>query len=384
MSYPGVPIARVLGIEIRVSLVWALLVALVAALAAEQATVAAPGLAAPIHWLVGLAVALVFLVTVIAHELAHALVARRRGVPATRVLLGVMSGLAPLSIEATRPRDELVIAIAGPLVSLLVAIVAIGLAVATALGDRALALLSGGLLVVGGLNLVIAVLSLLPGMPLDGGRIVRAIAWAGTGDPDRASRLTIRIGQLLGWALVGSGIVLALGDLITGGMLLLGLGWVLATGAGTLAGRADVERLLRGTTVADATWSDVPRIAPNLTLDTFADRFTGEGRVSCLPVVDGETVLGVIGARRIRRVGRGRLATTRAADVLQAPPVAPFLAPGDPLWPSVELMHRIGVDGLAVVADGRLAGVVMRESIGELMQRRGAVLDARRAGEGAG
>ncbi len=225
---------------------------------------------------------------------------------------------------------------------------------------------------VGGLNLALGLLSLLPGMPLDGGRIVRAIAWAGTGDRERAGRVTATLGRIIGWALVGAGVVAALADTITLGMLMLGLGWILATGASTLAGRSNLERLLKGATIADAMVDDVPRIPPGLTVDTFADRFSGEGRVSCLPVVDGDAVVGVIGARTVRRLSRGRLATARAVDIMQVPPAAPFLTPTDDLWSAVEVMNRLTLDGLAVVDDGALVGVVMRESIGRLLARRGA------------
>ncbi len=368
----NVPIARLFGIEIRVSWVWALLIAIVTLLGAEQAGYVEPTLATPVHWILGFVVAITFLATVVAHELAHALVGRRHGVPASRITLDFAGGLAPMSIQAERPRDELLIAVAGPLVSLTVAGVALGLALATGTAGSAPGLLGGGLVVVGGLNLALALLSLLPGMPLDGGRIVRAVAWAGTGDRDRAGRVTASLGRVIGWALVGAGVVAAVADLITVGMLMLALGWILATGAGTLAGRANLERLLKGATVADATVDDVPRIPPGLTVDTFADRFSGEGRVSCLPVVDGDAVLGVIGARTVRRLTRGRLATARAMDIMQVPPAAPFLAPTDDLWSAVDAMSRLAVDGLAVVDDGTLVGVVMRESIGRLMARRGA------------
>ena len=369
----SVPIARLFGIEIRVSWVWALLIGIVTLLGAEQAGYLEPALAAPVHWIVGFVVALVFLATVVAHELAHALVGRRHGVPSSRITLDFAGGLAPMSIQAERPRDELLIALAGPVVSLIVAGVALGLALVAGIAGSAPGLLGGGLVVVGGLNLALALLSLLPGMPLDGGRIVRAIAWAGTGDRDRAGRVTVTLGRVIGWALLGAGVVAALADLITVGMLMLGLGWLLATGAGTLAGRSNLERLLKGATVADAMVDDVPRIAPGLTVDTFAGRFSGEGRLSCLPVMDGDTVLGVIGARAVRRLTRGRLATARAADIMLTPPTAPFLAPSDDLWSAVEAMNRLTVEGLAVVDEEELlVGVVMRESIGRLLARRGA------------
>jgi Zn-dependent protease/CBS domain-containing protein len=375
----GLPVARLAGIEIRVSITWMLLIAVVTFLGAEQAVLTAPGLARPAHWAIGFAVALAFLATAVAHELAHALVGRRKGLPTTTVMLGFLGGTAPLAIEGERPADELQIAVAGPLVSLAVAGVLLGLGAALGAAGDGLLAISGGLFVVGGLNAVLAGLSLLPGMPLDGGRIIRALAWAGTGDRDRAARITVFVGRAVGWMLVGSGIVLALADMVVGGLLALGLGWMLSTGAKALEGRVRVERLVRGSTVADAIRRDLPVLAPGLSVDTFAERFAGEDAVSALPVVDGDTVLGVVGVRQVRRLPRSRQATQRAADVMVTPPTAPFLAPGDELWPAVELMNRIGVDGLPVVVDGRLEGMVVRESIGALMLRRGADLERGRA-----
>ena len=118
MGGNGLPIARLFGIEIRVSFTWAVLVAIVTLLGAQQAALTAPGLAAPVQWLIGVAIAVGFLVSVVAHELAHALVGRRYGVESTTIVLGFVGGLAPLSIQAPTPRNELAIALAGPLLSL--------------------------------------------------------------------------------------------------------------------------------------------------------------------------------------------------------------------------------------------------------------------------
>jgi Zn-dependent protease/CBS domain-containing protein len=366
----GIAVARLFGIEIRVSFAWAFLIALVTLVGSQQAAAAVPSLGPVVHWLIGLVIALVFLATVVAHELAHALVGRRRGVATTSIQLGFIGGLAPLSIEASRPRDELVIALVGPLVSLLVAALAVPAAMVVGAGGGTLAAVAGGILVVGGLNLVLAVLSLLPGMPLDGGRVVRALAWAGTQDRDRASMIAARVGRLLGFTLVGVGVALALADMISGGLLVLCLGWLLATGSGTLNKRIALQRLLRGATVADALRRDVPRVGPGLTVDTFADRFDGEDGISALPVMEDDTVLGVIGIKRLQRLGRRRFAATRAAEVMVAPPAARFLEPREDLWTAVELMNRLGYDGLAVVEDGVFAGMVVRESIGELIMTR--------------
>jgi Zn-dependent protease len=366
----GIAIARIAGIEIRVGFAWAFFVALVTIVGSQQAAELAPGMGPVLQLIVGLLVAFSFLATVVAHELGHAVVGRRRGVPATAIQLGYIGGLAPLAIEAARPRDELVIAIVGPLISFLIAVLLIPLALVVALGGDALAPVAGAILVIGGLNLVLAALSMLPGLPLDGGRIVRALAWLRTGDKARAGRVAAKVGRLLGWTLVGGGLALTILDQITAGILLLLLGWFLSSGAKTMEKRLGLEDLMLGATVGDATTADVPRIGPHLTIDTFADRYDGEDGVTAMPVVDGDRVLGVIGIRRIRRLGRRRFASTRASDIMATPPQAPFLSTGADLWTAVELINRLGTDGLAVVEEGALVGMVTRASIGGLVARR--------------
>ena len=380
MGAGGVPIARLLGIEIRVSFVWAILVAIVTLVGAQQAALTAPGLAAPIQWLIGVAIALGFLVSVVAHELAHALVGRRYGVEATTIVLGFVGGLAPLSIQAPRPRDELTIALAGPLLSLALGGALLAVGVLDAVVAPGLGALAGSLVVLGALNVILALLSLLPGMPLDGGRVVRALAWARTGDRDRAGAVTARVGRLLGFTVIGVGIAIALADLTSEGLLVVALGWLLTTGARTLDRRLALERLLRGVTVREAMEPPAAWIGPNLTVDTFADRYEGPGAVSAMPVVDDDRVLGIISRRRLQRLGRRRFGSTRAADVMASPPQTPLLAPDDPLWDALDAMNSNGLEGLAVAAEGRLAGMLTRDSVSEAVRARAAADAARTTG----
>lgn len=365
---PGLPIARLFGIEIRVSFTWAILIAIVTFIGAQQAAISAPGLATPIQWLVGAVVAIGFLLSVVAHELAHALTGRRVGVPVDAIVLGFVGGLAPLNIVASAPRHELAIAVAGPFVSIALGVgfVLAGILVGTATAGAA----AGSLLVLGALNLILAALSLLPGMPLDGGRVIRALAWARTGDRDRAGAVTARVGRLLGFTVVGVGIAAALADFATEGLLVIALGWLLTTGARTLDRRLALQRLLRGVRVGDAMTADPPFVGPNLTVDTFANRYEGPEGVAALPVVDDERVLGVIGRRRLQRLGRRRFGATRAADVMAVPPQAPLLAPDDALWDALDVMNGGGLEGLAVAIDGRLAGILTRDSVAEAVRMR--------------
>jgi Zn-dependent protease/predicted transcriptional regulator len=379
MSSNGLPIARLLGIEIRVSFTWAILVSIITLLGAQQAALTAPGLAAPVQWLIGVAIAVGFLASVVAHELAHALLGRRYGVESTTIVLGFVGGLAPLSIQAPRPRDELVIALAGPLLSLAVGGILLGLGVLDAVVAPGLGALAGSLVVLGALNVILAGISLLPGMPLDGGRVVRALAWARTNDRDRAGAVAARVGRLLGFTVIGVGIAMALADLATEGLLVIALGWLLTTGARTLDRRLALERLLRGVTVREAMEADPPSVGPNLTVDTFADRYEGPDGVPAMPVVEDEHVLGIIGRRRLQRLGRRRFGSTRASEVMTVPPQAPVLTPDDPLWEALDTMNSGGIDGLAVAVEGRLAGMLTRNSVSEAVRTRAAADAARRA-----
>jgi Zn-dependent protease/CBS domain-containing protein len=363
MNEQGVPIGRLFGIEIRVSLAWVLMLAIVTVLGVEQAAARAPTLHPLVHWTAGAVVAALFLVSVIVHELAHALVGRRRGVPVTSVALGFIGGLAPASVRAARPRDELAIAVSGPLLSAGVGVALLGGGIALLEIAPDVGLVADAMVVVGALNLTLAVISLLPALPVDGGRVVRALAWARTGDLDRASLVTAKVGRIVGWAAVGMGFVVAMAGYALEGVVGIALGWLLNTGAGTIESRVAMERLLRGVHVGDAMDRNPVAVGPNLTVDTFMDRFDGPDPVLALAVVEGDQVLGVVGRRRLTRLRRRRYGSTRVRDVMASPPAVPVLHPGDELWEAVELITTANLDAVAVADGGRLAGLVTRAGI---------------------
>jgi Zn-dependent protease/CBS domain-containing protein len=366
----GIPVASLFGIEIRVSFSLAIMVGFVALIGVDQAALTAPGMAVALQWLLGVVVALLFLVTVLAHELAHALVGRRRGVTTTTVVLGLVGGLAPLSIEAAAPKDELAIAVAGPLASLLIAAVVLPAGIALGFAGPPAGPVAGGLYVIGALNLMLGLASLLPGLPLDGGRVVRAVAWARTGDRDRAAVATARAGRFLGWLVVGAGVIVILRSDPILGFMIAEMGWLLGSASRGLEQRAQMEHLVRGLTVADALLADVPHIGPSLTVDTFAGQLGVDGAPRAVPVVDGDRVVGVVGATAVRRLGARRAAAARVSDVMATPPQAPLVAPTDQIWGVMETMQRRALDGLAVVEEGRLVGMVTRESAAEAMRTR--------------
>jgi Zn-dependent protease/CBS domain-containing protein len=357
------PIARIAGFEIRLHFSWIpILVFLTLSVLAEIGELdgSAPTVAA---WAVALLVSFGFLASVLVHELAHAVVARRRGVGGGPITLFFFGGTASAELESSRPDDEVRIAAAGPIASLLLAIGLIGLSVATeGLRGEPASILRSAALILGALNGLVGLINLVPGFPLDGGRVLRAIVWGRTRNERAGTRAAALAGRFAGWGLtlVGLGIALV-GDGVDGVMLVIA-GWFLGNAARAMDQRLAVEDLLAGVQVEEALERNVPRIAPQLTLDVFADELKAAG-ATAVPVVRGEHLLGLIGLTQLRRVGRRAWTTTRAEEAMVAAELMPALRPDDALWPAIEALRRSGLDGLPVVGDEGLLGVLTRRSV---------------------
>jgi CBS domain-containing protein len=163
----------------------------------------------------------------------------------------------------------------------------------------------------------------------------------------------------------------------------MALGWFLATGARTLDRRLGLELLVRGLRVADATDREAQWVPPGLSVDTFANRYEGEQGVPALAIVDDGKVVGVLGPRRLRRLGRRKFAATRAADVMATPPAAPILSPDTELWTAMNDLNQAGIDALAVADDeGTLLGLMTRARLGEVIGKRMLEAEAARGSAG--
>jgi Zn-dependent protease/CBS domain-containing protein len=369
----GVPIARVFGIEIRVSLGWSVVLGVVAVIAVGQLTAVDPDLPSHIAWILGAVVALGFFLSSVTHDMAHAIVARRRGVDVTSILVSFFGGSTPLDPTSPDPRQDVAIAASGPIASLGIALSLLGLtAGATALGDEFSAA-AGVLAVLVFLNLVLGVVNLVPAYPLDGGRIVRDLAWRRSGSERTGWRAASRSGRLSGFVVIGAGIAFLMYEPGPMGAMLALTGWFLILSANALRDRIRLDDLVGGHTVAEAMESEPVTVSPSLTVDTFASQLLdGESPLTALPVVDDEEIVGVLGVRQVRGMRRDQWATTRVADVMVGPPKLSLLAPGGAMKDGLERIHRAGVDGLPVVEDGRLVGMLTRLGVGTFIKARQA------------
>jgi Zn-dependent protease len=314
-----------------------------------------------------------FLVSVLAHELGHGFAARRRGIDVGPITLYFFGGSASFHLESDRPRDEAAIAVAGPGVSLVIG-ACLGLFGLVANGSTIPALQApGGIaLVLAALNLVLGAANLVPAYPLDGGRVVRAAVWARTGDERRGAGAAATSGRVVGWILIGAGFALMLrGDTADGVMLALS-GWFLGGASRSIVRRLAVQDLLAGVRVGDVMERGVSSISPNLTVDTFATQLLAGG-APALPVVADGVILGVVSASQVRRLRRGKWAGTHARDLMVAPPTLPVVGAGDTLWSALDGLRRTGLDGLPVVEDAGLLGIVTRDAIVATIQSRARV-----------
>jgi Zn-dependent protease/CBS domain-containing protein len=368
----GIPVARIFGIEIRIHLSWVLILAIITVGVGSQLETTEPGWPPALRWGVAATVSVLFLVSVLTHELAHGLVARSRGMGGGSVTLLFFGGATTQGREATRPVDEAVVAAAGPIASGLVTAGFLGLFLIAGSLDGAVAdAVAQVALVLAVLNALLALLNMVPVYPLDGGRVLRAAIWHATKSEARAARGVAIVSRVLGWILIGGGVAVMLTDDGLTGVMLVICGWFLSGTARSMERRLALEDLLRGMRVESVMEKDLPTVSPQLTLDTFAAQYLATGEGTSLPVMRDDTLLGLIGISQLRRIRQSSWPTMRAADVMVSPPTLPTLAPDDELWGALERLRRTGLDGLPVLRGSELLGVLTRRGIVNAIQSRG-------------
>lgn len=361
----GFPLGSWRGVSLRAH--WSVLIVLALfawLLATSLLPALRPGEARVAYWLTGILLATVFLATLLAHEMAHALMARHYGMRVERITLWMLGGLAELDGQPPSPRADALIAAAGPVTSFVIAAVSGGLA--WALGGAGL--LGAALVWLAEISLVLAVFNLLPGAPLDGGRLLRALVWWRTHDRARATRAAATAGRFLGWSLVALGFleVLAGGPF---GLWLALVGWFVLTGAASERYSVHAERL-RGLRVGEAI-PYPPAIAGDWwTVQQFLDQLTPQHAaqpVFPLVGIDGR-LTGVIAVASLERTPPDLRATTRLRDVPGWP-----TAIVDPDTPMPDLLLSLHLRGGAavVVDDGRPVGVMSFEDLARAVQLAG-------------
>jgi Zn-dependent protease/CBS domain-containing protein len=359
----GFPLGRIAGIRLRVNWSVLVIVALVAStLGANGLPSAYPGHSAALYALLGIAGAAGFVLSILAHEVAHAIVARRNGIDVEDITLWLFGGVSRMSSNARTPGADFRIAGAGPLTSLILGVVFFG--AAGLIRARADTIAVGVLGWLGVINVLLAVFNVLPGAPLDGGRLLRALLWRIWGDRYRAARTAARAGRGLGYLLAGLGLAEVLVGLGFQGIWLAAVGWILVGGAAVEERQNDMEQRLQRVTVREVMMPAPPVVPAWMTVDAFVDSVLLAHDVRAFPIADinGE-LLGLLPQSRVRELPRTQWATTRVGDIACPLTEVAVTIPDEPV---TELLPRLAGcgDGHALVMDGgRLVGLVTPEGI---------------------
>jgi Zn-dependent protease/CBS domain-containing protein len=346
---------------IRVGINWSVIVIfllVLVGLSGGYFPVEFPDRPAGLYALAGLVSAVLFFASLLAHEMAHALVARRNGIEVEGITLWLFGGVARLSGEARDPGAELRISGVGPLVSVLAGVLFFALAIlAASVGVEGLPV--GVLSWLALINVVLAVFNLVPAAPLDGGRILRAILWKRHGDRLRAAITATRAGRAFGFVLIALGLWLFL--VVPGffGVWWMLIGWFIINAAGAEEQHARLQASLSGVRVRDVMSPDPLSVPGDLSIDRFLEDYVLRNRFSTFPLVEnGGRPVGLVTLNRVKQVPRDDRGTTSVRSVACGMDDLAVAAPDDML---VDLLPRLGqcADGRALVLDeGRVIGIV--------------------------
>lgn len=332
-------------------------------------------------WTLALATAVLFFVSIAVHELAHAVVGRRYGIPVDRITLFIFGGIAHSRGEPPSPRAELWMAAIGPITSLVIGVVAtlLGAALvssaAVSVADPQEMIAAAGpvatlLLWLGPINVLLAVFNMMPGFPLDGGRVLRALLWWITGDLTRATRWSANAGHAFGWLLIGAGLLMSfgvyipfLGTGLLGGIWLMLIGWFLGNAARASYRQVVIHDALAEVPVAAVMRSRVASVAPDTSVELLVNDFVMNEDQRAYPVMrDGELV-GLVCLEDIRAV-KPELWPGLAVERIMTPAVSlETMAPEDP---ALDALIRLGdreINQIPIVEDHKLRGMVRREDI---------------------
>jgi Zn-dependent protease/CBS domain-containing protein len=364
-------LGRIAGIHVGLN--WSLLVvaALIAwSIATGILPAAAPGQTSTAYWTAGVVSAFVYLASLLAHELAHSIVATRRGVKVEGITLWLFGGVSRFSSESSSPGSQAWITFVGPLTSLLLGAVFL-LAAAVVGGGANSALLSASLAWLGYINILLGVFNLLPAFPLDGGRILQSLIWRGTGDRLRATRIAARIGMAFAFLFIAYGLItfFAAGSVI-GGVWAVFLGWFLLSAARAEEAGGLIRQALSRISVADVMTPNPVQAPDDISVEEALHGYVLTSRHSTFPTHDaGGRLSGLLTMAALKNVAPDARASTLIKEVTCPLDKVSTATPADPATNLLNVSDGCSEGRTLVVDKGRLVGIISPSDISRLMQR---------------
>ena len=321
--------------------------------------------------MVAVVAALLLFVSVLAHELGHSLVALRQGIPVRSITLFILGGVASIEKDPSSPGREAVLAGVGPAVSLAIGIVTFALAELLNGPEYLVAVL----FYLGVANISLAVFNMVPGFPMDGGRVLRALLWWRSHDFVKATRRAAIVSRVVGYGFIALGLYELVVGAGFGGIWLAFIGWMLIQTAKVSVRQAQLEFGLKGVTAGRIATAPPAWLPPFITLSAAARDYFIEQRQRCLPVAaerEGEAYDGALCVSDFERTPRPDWDSARARDAMTRAEEIPTVAPDTPAFEAIRLMAEKGAARVAVVEAGRLLGFLDQEGAFRFLQRRKA------------
>jgi Zn-dependent protease/predicted transcriptional regulator len=319
------------------------------------------------RWGTAVASSLLFFAAVLAHEMAHSLVAIRRGIPVRSINLFIFGGVADIAEEPKNPRDEFAIAVVGPLTSLGLAGVFALIGLGLGFEDTPPAAMVGYLATV---NALVGVFNLLPGLPLDGGRLLRAGLWARLADFVKATRWAALAGSGVAFLLMGLGVVSILAGNFLGGIWLIVIGWFLRSAAEASYRQVVMGEALEGVQVASLVRRDVRPVPPDISISDLVQDYLMARAQRALPVMKADELLGVVTLSDLQKAEKDKWDQTRVADIMTPREDLLGISTADAVSEAIKLMTARDIHQLPVMEGGRFVGFVTRGDVLRVMSMR--------------
>ena len=356
-------LGRLLGVPLHINFSWLIIfVAVTYFLIAGQFPSRYPWWSPGAFVVAGLFTSLLFFGSVVLHELAHSVVARALGIPVHSITLFVFGGVAQVARDPAHPAGELLMAAVGPLTSLWLALFFAGVwAIARPLHEPTMA--AAGWLA--GLNLSLAIFNLLPGFPMDGGRVLRSLLWWATGSRGIATWIALAIARVLAWTFIAGGVSIAVTDYrhLVNGLWIAFIGWFLSQAVTGSARQARLMAALSGYTARDVMTSDLAWVAEEATLREVSEQHASrQPRLWFLVLRDG-VLSGILGATEMARVPKRRWDEVTASDAMRPVGQMPLVSPAADAVDVLRQLEEGRIGHAGVISDGVLVGVVTQRSV---------------------
>jgi len=368
----SIRLGRLFGIEVGLHFSWFLIALLITMSLSAQFQETHREWGPVVIWSTALLTALLFFAALLAHELSHALVARSRGLATRAITLFALGGMAQIEKEPEDAKTEFWVGIVGPFCSALIGVVSLGIAwlAGWSVGSHPQTPGLATLVWLGYINLSLAAFNMIPGFPMDGGRILRAVIWWTTGNGDRATKLAARTGQVVALFFIAVGIVRFFTGAGFGGLWIAFIGWFLLQAAGASYTTVALTAGLRDIHVSDVMTKECTPVDGNLNVQGFVEEHLLRSGRRCFVIEQNGQVVGLVTPHEIKELERQRWPYTTLYDVMVPLDQVHTVTPATPVMEALETMGRDDVNQLPVVIGGHLEGIVSRANVLQFLQTR--------------